>query len=723
MKPKKKKNLFVQIAKYLIALILLAVLSVVLLFSLVYVDVFGKLPDREQLSSIINEEASIIYSSDKVVLGKIFAENRTSVESNKLPKHLKQALIATEDKRFYEHIGYDSKSYIRVFFKSILMGDRSGGGGSTITQQLIKNLYGRQYAGFLSMPINKIKELITAKRIEEIYTKDEILLLYFNSVPFGEDLYGIEAASQRFFGKPVEALKIEEAAVLVGMLKANTYYNPRLNPKNALDRRNTVLELMQSEKYLTRKACDSLKNIPLRLDYENLEKKSTAGYFVYQVKQKAKRIIEALNEAKGTDYNLQTDGLQVHTTLNYTLQEIAERAAQKQLQIKQLELDQELKKNDLKRQWFKNNGTRATDSLWQSTKMLNASVLLTNPKNGEVLTYVGGNDFKKYPFDMVRSHRQIASAFKPILYTTALEQGFYPCEYLKNEEKTYEEYDNWTPRNYSNQSTPDKNVALWYALTRSMNLPTVDLYFKIKSKDLVYACDRLGFPPVAENTPSVALGTMDLSLSEIVGAYGTFANNGRRNELYMITKITDKKGKEIYKNKKLRPKRVFSSYSTQTTTAILERAINQGTGTKIRTQFNIKSPIAGKTGTAQNFTNAWFVGYTPNLVLGTWVGNSDNEIHFTSSKGSGSSLALPIIGEILKEIENNPRLKRKYLTSFRIPEEIYDSMYCDAYIPDGIKGFVKRIFNKKRTVKPRKESKQKKKKKPKKKKWWQRRRE
>lgn len=720
---KKNKNLFILLTKYLLGFILLTILSVVLLFFLVTIDVFGKLPDKEQLSSIINEEASIIYSSDKVVLGKIFAENRTSIASNKLPKHLKEALIATEDKRFYTHIGYDSQSYIRVFFKSILMGDRSGGGGSTITQQLIKNLYGRQYAGFLSMPINKIKELITAKRIEEIYTKDEILLLYLNSVPFGENAYGIEVAAQRFFSKSVDELKVEESAVLIGMLKANTYYNPRLNPKNALDRRNTIFELMQTEGYLTQRAVDSLKKLPLKLQYENLTLKNTAGYFVYQVKKKAKSIIDEINASQATDYDLKTDGLQVHTTLNYALQNIAERAAKRQLLIKQKELDRELRANTLKRNWLKAKGKQATDSLWQYAKMLNASVLLTHPKNGEVLTWVGGNDFKKYPFDMVLSHRQIASAFKPVLYTTAIEKGFSPCDYLENEEKVYPEFENWTPRNYNYQSTPDQKVALWYGLIQSMNLPTVDLYFKNKREDLIYTCGRLGFPAVTDNSPSIALGTMDLSLAEIVSAYGSFANEGNLNELYMITKITDNKGKVIYRSKKQKPKRVFSKQSTQTITAILERAINQGTGTKIRTQYNLKSPLAGKTGTAQNFTNAWFVSYTPNLVLGTWVGNADNSVHFTSNKGSGASLALPIIGQILKAIENNPKLKRQYLTPFYIPQDIYDSMNCEAYKETGVKGFVNRLFEKKENDQPKRKKKEPSKKKRKKKKWWQWRRE
>jgi penicillin-binding protein 1A len=689
---------------------------------LVYLDVFGRLPDNEKLSSIINEEASLVYSSDTVIIGKIFAENRTNIKLEQIPDHLKKALIATEDKRFYSHIGYDSRSYLRVLFKSILMRDQTGGGGSTITQQLIKNLYGRQYSGFLKIPINKIKELITAKRIEKIYTKDEILLLYLNSVPFGEDLFGIESAANRFFNKSVNELKIQESAVLVGMLKANTYYNPRLNPKNSLQRRNTVLQLMNNEQYLSHQAADSLQKLPLTLNYENVNLKTTAGYFVYQVKKKVTKILDNVNEATNKNYNLKTDGLKIYTTLNYSIQKIAEKAAKEQLIVKQKQLELELRSNNLKDKWFKKQESKSLslekdkqnrsnelfdwdstkvikgtkfDILWHYAKMLNASVLVTNPKNGAVISWVGGNNFRMLPFDMVLSHRQIASAFKPVLYATAIENGFSPCDYLENEEKSYPEFENWKPQNADYSSTPDSKVALWYALIHSMNLPTIDLYFNLERELLINSCKKLKFPEIIGNAPSIALGTLDLSLFEIIRAYGTFANNGEMNDLYMISKITDKAGNTIYESKEEKAERIFKTESCQTLTAILQQAVEQGTGSNIRNTYNIKSQLASKTGTAQSYTDAWFIAYTPNIVFGTWVGTSENSIHFNSSKGSGSSLALPIIANILKEIEKDTQLKNKYLTSFDIPEEIYSSLQCPPHKQKGIKGFWNRLFKKK----------------------------
>ncbi|MDY0780530.1 transglycosylase domain-containing protein [Tenacibaculum sp. IB213877] len=713
-----KKENATLLLKYITGLFLFGLLLIFLLFLSVYFELFGKLPNKENLTSIINEEASLIYSSDDVIIGKIFAENRTNVKLEQIPQHLKDALIATEDKRFYSHNGYDGQSYARVFFRSILMQDASGGGGSTITQQLIKNLYGRQYHGFLSMPINKIKELIIARRMETLYNKDEILLLYLNSVPFGENNFGIESAANRFFNKSVNELNIEESAVLIGILKANTFYNPRLYPENAKKRRNTVLQLMNNEAYLSNKSKDSLQKLPITLSYKNLETNASAGYFAYQVKKKTDEIVKTINETTNSNYNLETDGLKIHTTLNFNIQKIAEKAAKEQLIIKQKQLDKELQSKILKNKWLKGQEFSAEDkqnrtmklfdwdstktitgnkidSLWHYAKMLNASVLVTNPKNGAIISWVGGNNFTTLPFDMVLSHRQIASAFKPFLYATALENKISPCDYFENEEKTYKEYENWKPENADHTSTPDKKVALWYALIQSMNIPSVNLYFKLEKEWLAESCRNLKFPEITDNTPSVALGTLDVSLYEATRAYGTFANDGEIRDLYMISKITDKEGNIIYESEEPETERVFTKESAQTITTILQKAVEQGTSSKIRNTYKIISPLASKTGTAQNYTNAWFMAYTPNIVLGTWVGNTKNTIHFNSGNGSGSSLALPIIATILKEIEKDPELKKEYLTSFDIPEEISSSINCPPYREKGIKGFFNRLFKKK----------------------------
>jgi penicillin-binding protein 1A len=716
----KNRILFNKILKYISVFITLTIVLIGLLFFLIFFGAFGHLPDKNELSAIRNEEASLVYSSDSILIGKYFARNRTNITWELIPDHLKNALIATEDKRFFNHKGIDGRSYLRVLLKTILLGDKNKGGGSTLTQQLAKNLYGRNDYRFLSLPVNKIKEIIIAHRLEQVYTKEGLLLLYFNSVPFGEDVYGVESAANRFFNKSASELKIEESAVLVGMLKASTYFNPQINPENSLVRRNLVLSLMGKEHYLTNESIDSLRKLPLKLDYENLSLITPAGYFVYQVKKIALKLLDSVKTKTGKDFNLETDGLKIYTTLNMNVQTLSSEAVKNHLAVMQNLLDKELETSRIKKQWYKEQSQRTLvydkdtvkrevslldwdgiqirnisrfDSLWHYYKMLNASVLVTNPRNGEVVTWIGGNDFRTLPFDMVLSHRQIASAFKPFLYATALEMGIAPCSYLENEINKYPEYENWEPQNATRKSSPDSTVALWYALANSMNLPTVDLYFKVGRENLLRTCNNLKFPRFTEDAPSNALGTLDLSLYEIVRAYGSFANHGRMNELVMINKITDALGNTLYIRETGKPLKIFSNETSQVITAILQEAINQGTGTKIRSQFGIRAELAGKTGTAQTYSDAWFIAYTPDLVIGTWVGARNPEVHFYSRNGSGALLAMPIVAGIIKEIENDSELRKKYLTSFEFPKEVYSFLKCEPFFQKGVKGFLNRLFN------------------------------
>ena len=349
----KTRNLLKKSGIYLGILIASVILLLVFFFFLVYFGVFGKLPDKKELADISNEEASLVYSADNVLIGEFFAENRTNIRREDIPVHLKNALIATEDKRFFSHKGYDTRSYFRVFLKSIMLGDKSGGGGSTLTQQLVKNLYGRDDYGIISMPVNKIKEIIIATRIENVYTKDDLLLLYLNSVPFGDDVYGVETAAHRYFNKPARKLRIEESAVLVGLLKANTYFNPRLNPENSLARRNMVFKQMEKEHYITPQEEARLRQLPIRLNYENVTTESPAGYFVHQVKTKTLELIKSVKNTEGNDYNLEKDGLKIYTTLNMHVQELATEAVKNHLAAMQPLLDREIERSAVKRQWFK----------------------------------------------------------------------------------------------------------------------------------------------------------------------------------------------------------------------------------------------------------------------------------------------------------------------------------------------------------------------------------
>ena len=704
--------------------LVLALLVVLLIFIcgsvifLVNIGGFGPLPSKKDLAAIHNEEASLVYSADGYIIGKYFAENRTNIGWDEVPLHLVNALVATEDKRFFEHEGVDARSYMRVLFRSILLGDRSSGGGSTLTQQLVKNLFGRTNFGFLSLPVSKVKEAIIAARMEKIFTKEELILLYLNSVPFGENVFGIESAAHRFFNKATHELSIEESAVLIGMLKANTLFNPRLNPKNATQRRNLILELMTSEGYLSPNHCDSLKLLPLAINYENFDIEAPAGYFVYQVKKQAGEILSELNAKTGSNYNIEKDGLRIYSTLNLQIHQMVKAATAKHLQKMQSLLDQELIRRKTKIYWLKQltadsvidnshkvkrkielfdwsgfsaDSISAIDSLWHYHKMLHAAVLVTNPQTGEVLSWNGGNHYRYLPFDMVLSHRQIASTFKPIMYAAALESGFNPCSYLENEAKIYEQYNDWMPQNFDHSSTPDSLVALWYALAHSMNLPSVDLYYKLPSNQLENICYRMGLPQLPDSSPSVALGTADVSLYEIVRAYGAFANKGNMNNLVLINKIVDAKGKVIFELPHQSPRSVIAKITAEQITSILQRAIDEGTGTKIRTKYDVKADLAGKTGTAHNYSNAWFVAYTPNLVIGTWVGARTPDIRFGSAYGSGSMLALPIAGEVLAGIENNSFLRGNYLTPFEVSDSSIVTIDCSPYQSKGLKGFIERL--------------------------------
>jgi len=684
-------------------------------FLSVWIGIFGPLPSSDELKDIHNEEASLVYSSDQVLLGKYFAENRTNISIDDIPEHLIEALVATEDKRFFEHKGYDIKSYFRVFFKTLLLGNRSSGGGSTITQQLVKNLYGRKDHSLLSMPVSKLKEAFIASRMEDVYSKEEILALYLNSVPFGEEVYGVEAASNRYFNKSAKDLNIQESAVLVGILKANTFYNPRLNPENAISRRNQILSLMQQQNFLSISEKDSLLKSPLELSYSNYSIYSPASYFVNQVKSEAEKIIEKLAD---DSLNIKKDGLKIYTSLNSKIQEFALDSRKNQLEKMQKLLDQQLRTRKVKEKWenslpdfseeeietknrevFDWEGIQSremtqVDSLWHYFKMLHSAILAVEPKSGRVISWVGGNHFRYLPYDMIFAKRQAASAFKPLIYAAALENNLNPCSYLDNEEKDFENYQNWHPHNYNRHQTPDSTVAMWYALANSMNLPTVDLYFKTGHQAVADFLRRLGFDPPLNETPSISLGTMDVSLYEIVRAYSAIANGGDYIEKFsLIDSIADSRGNIIYTNPKVVKREAIEHQVTEELTEILQIAINQGTGTAIRNRFGIRSDLAGKTGTAQNYSNAWFMSYSSDLVVGVWVGASSPTIHFYNGLGSGSALALPISGNIWKEIELNKNLRNNYLKPFQSDSTYLDLTKCPPYREKGVDGFFRRIFD------------------------------
>ncbi len=694
--------------KMILSGIALAAIVPAIIFLIVLFRALSILETRDELVNYKNATASLILSYDGRLAGKVFNENRTNVEFKQLPDHLIQALISTEDIRFYKHRGIDTRSLFRVFFKTLLLQKQSAGGGSTITQQLAKNMFGRISSKPFPLLVNKIKEFLLARRLEKYLSKDEILTLYLNTVPFGENVFGIEAAALHYFNKKVDQLKVEESAVLIGMLKANSMYNPRKNPENSKGRRNVVISQMKKYGFLDDQSADSIIQLPLKIDYFNLREKGPADYFVYQVEKEARQILYNINQATGSTWNIEEDGLIITTTLDLDLQKYAVEAFKQHLKPMQQLLDRqyasgggkrllnnlvysELTRNGLEsradeveqRQMFNWNGVHydsisVADSIMHNLKLLHAGLLAIDAIDGSIRAWVGGIDYRTQPFDQVLARRQIGSTFKPILYATAFEEGISPCAYLDNDSIVLAGYDDWSPRNYDNLY--GGRYSLTGSLVHSMNVPTFNLFMKIGFDRLNVTWRQLGFDFELDNTPSLPLGTAEANIQELALAYSSFANGGYRIRPRKILSIKSSGGEIIWENKSgddVFP--VMSERSTELINAILQKAVKQGTGSAVHGIYGIRSDIAGKTGTTQDYTDAWFAGYNPQLVVVARVGASTPQIHFNNANGSGSRLALPLVALTLKKTETNAQLAKKYIKPF---PELSDDLIAELDCPD-----------------------------------------
>lgn len=733
-----KKRTVKRLLLTLTSLFLIGVAAVVLLFFSVKWQLFGPVPTEDDLQKIKNATATITYSSDEVVLGKIFAENRTNANLEDLPQHLLDALVATEDARFFEHEGVDRRSMLRVLVKSILLQDESAGGGSTLTQQLAKNLFGRKHHGFLTLPVNKFKEIILAARLEKLYSKEQILELYLNTVPFSDNTYGIEAASNRFFGKPPKQLKVEESAVLIGMLKASTYYNPRLHPDNAFGRRNVILHQMERYGYLSAEEYDSLKVLPMELNYNNVAAQSKAPYFMAHVKKQAQALIEKLEDEDGEPYDLETDGLKIYTTLRADMQQYAEEAMRSNMSRLQGLFDRhwgnrkpwgsnsavfenELKRsrsyqNLVKRKLFDDSlnyylnkkhpvllyspegdtvrEMSIRDSVEYYVRLLNSGFLALNPNNGAVLAWAGGLDHRFLPYDHVLAERQAASTFKPIVYATVLQQGASPCDYYENTQRLYEEYENWAPRNYDEQY--GGYYSMKAALAKSINVIAVQALFDAGINNVISMAHQMGISGDIPDDPSISLGTASISLHDMVRAYAVFANGGKRVESYMINRIETSDGKVLYERKggDQEDAEVLDEEVAAMMTKMLQSVVDEGTGQKLRSVYGLTNDLAGKTGTAQNYTDGWFIGYTPNLVAGVWVGASSPAVHFRSGAyGSGSAMALPIFGKFMRSVNRNPDLRGYSRVKFKpLPANLEKDFDCPDFREERLMDKVRELF-------------------------------
>lgn len=694
---------------YAILIFIILIPATILLFAAgVKQGLWGDLPDKEAISRVKNETASLVYSEDGKLLGKFFAENRTNIGYSDFPPHLINALIATEDARFFEHSGVDYRSLMRVFFKTLLLGDDRAGGGSTISQQLAKNLYGRPRYGWLSMPVNKVKEVIIAGRIEEVYTKEEVLTLYLNTVPFGENVFGAEAAAMRFFNKNVHALNTEESAVLIGLLKANTYYNPRLNPDNALKRRNVVLARMEKYGYLSPARFDSISALPLKLDYANHSANGPANYFLPEVKREAIEILNQLNKNSSLNYDIEKDGLVITTTLNAEMQNMALLAMEKHFDAMQpllrAQYNSGLNYNKLKalaekllKETGQNNGLNANkegnltgfngekavtalDSVMHQLTILHGGLITMDPQTGAIKTYVGGIDYRTQPYDQIKAHRQLASAFKPILFAAALEDGINPCTYLPNDTLIYKDFNNWSPQNYDYSIGGSYSMA--GALVKSMNIPAVNLYEMTDRTRLNQLWSALGFSKPLPEAPSAALGTGEASALELCIAYAALANGGYKVNPSTIEKIENEHGETIYQREpvKMSNPNVISAKTSLLLQHMMKKVVTEGTAVSLPARYGLKNTLAAKTGTSQDYADAWFGCFTPGMVTIARVGAQLPEIHFNSGRlGSGSALALPWVGQYLQSIQNSHLAEKMFIRFPDLPESLSTLLNCDDY--------------------------------------------
>lgn len=694
---------------------------------LVWSGRFGKLPDVASLKGIQNHNSSEIYAASGELLGKFYIYDRSSIGLPEISPDVINALIATEDARFYQHQGTDWRSMGRVLVKNLLLGDRSAGGGSTINRQLAKNLFPRQQKGIKGLVIEKIKEGIIARRLEKAYTKDEILTLYLNTVPFGENVFGISAASQRFFNKHPRMLAPHEAACLVGMLKATTSYNPRLNPERALLRRNIVLGQMQKYDYLPKALVDSLSRLPLDLDYSPLTHiHGPAPYFREMLRVSLGRWLEDYNRQHQTHYNLYTDGLKIFTTLDFHLQLMAEQAVREEMARLQNALDNHyrnakpqgvqtlinremhrssrylslmksgMKEADIRKEFstprtmkvFSWEGEKEVemsplDSIFRSQTILHCGILSLEPSTGHIKVWVGGNHFRYFQFDNVTARRQAGSSFKPLVYAAALESGISPCEFVSNEAFTLEDYNNWGPSNHDHHY--EGYYSMKGAMAQSVNTVSTRYFLRTGFEEVLQLARAAGIRSALPAVPSLGLGSGEVSMLELAAAYGMFANQGIPVEPVFLQRIEDSGGRVLYQAADAVPREpVILQETSHIMTELLRGVVNQGTAASLRSVYGLGYDIAGKTGTTTSNADGWFIGYTPGLVTAVWTGLENPVFADSYPPPFGASrTAVPLWGSFMSRAGQNAKTRSYTRGSFpTLSPELEDLLHCPHYLEE-----------------------------------------
>jgi len=731
---------------------------------------FAEIPSFEELENPESKEATLLLADGGEVLSTYHIENRSYVDYDELSPYLVEAAVATEDVRFYKHSGIDFRSLARVGVKTLLLGQSSQGGGSTITQQLAKTLYPREELGRripvvwqVKMVITKMKEWITAVKLERNYTKEEIMDMYMNAVFFGSNAYGIKSASQTFFGKEPSELTVEEAATLVGMVNKPTRYNPALNPESSLKRRNFVLSQMEKAGYLTAAERDSISLIPIELSYQVLDHNSgIAPYF----RDMLRRVMNAKEPKRssystyedyvadsllwaddglygwlnknfkpdGSRYDLDRDGLRIHTTINYKMQQYAEEAVAEHLGLdlqKAFFRDLSKKRNapfsndiDAKtrdrvmkqaRRWsdryrnMKASGASEQeilksfgepvkmrvfswnakghidtvmtpdDSIRYYKSILRAAFIAMEPNTGEIKAYVGGPNYRYFKYDNARQgKRQVGSTIKPFLYTLAMQEGMSPCDKVVNVPQTFIIGDTtWTPKSTDRDEWIGRTVTLKWGLTKSSNNISAYLMKRFGPEAIVEMCHKMGVQSFLDPVPSLCAGPADLSLYEMVGAYNTYPSRGVHVDPIFVTRIEDNMG-NVLSEFNARKREAISEQTAYLMVNLMQGVVNDGTAMRLRWKYGIKGELAGKTGTTNDQADGWFIGYTPKLTGGVWVGAEDRQVHFESlALGGGSNMALPVWGIFMNKVLKDGTLGISEQDKFIAPVGMTLNLDCD----------------------------------------------
>jgi penicillin-binding protein 1A len=670
---------------------------------------FGKMPSLEDLENPSASLASEVIASDGTIMGKYYLQDRSNVEFKDISKNVVNALIATEDERFYTHSGIDGRALIRAIGK---LG--ADGGGSTITQQLAKNLFTDNPGtkNFIIRVIQKLKEWIIAVKLERNFTKDEIIALYLNTVPFGDNVYGIRNASKTFFQKEPSLLSLNEAAVLVGMLKGNTIYNPRRDARRSQMRRNVVIDQMVKNNFIDVAEAERIKVQPIPLNYKKVDESTgIAPYFRDVVREQMKKWCKEHKKANGETYNLYQDGLKIYTTINPRMQLYAEEAVAKQLSALQKSywtlswiknnsiwkghekiLDKAMKESDrwknmvaeglseeeikksfktkIRMKIFAWNSKRETDtvmtpydSIRYHKMIIQTGFMAMDPFTGEVKAWVGGVNFKTFKYDHVNlnTKRQVGSTFKPILYAYAVENGFTPETPLPS-----------GPINLGGKMISGSGGPLAVCLAYSKNPGAAYLMNQFGVKPIISFAQTAGIKSKMPPFPSLALGSADISVYEMLHAYTMFPTNGMSTEPIYITRIEDKNG-NILETYAPSQKVVLSEASAFTMTKMMQGVVDFGTGRRLR-GMGLSNEIAGKTGTTNDNTDTWFIGFTPQLLAGGWVGCDDP---FLKMVGEGNRTAMPIWGFFMTSVLNDKTLSISKDAKFIQPESMKVESFMD----------------------------------------------